>query len=107
MKGIMMIFPCTAPPNGFLIGCTFWAAQPLDSTSWRNSVIFYGGEIVSDYNPTKVTHVLCNNQKFPEFQQVLRDGKRLVTLHWLSDTCSRKVMAPPFYAMHLPTSFNE
>ncbi|CAL8137376.1 unnamed protein product [Orchesella dallaii] len=96
-----------APPNGFLIGCVFWAAQPAGAPNWRHCVLFYGGEVVTEYNQTRVTHVICKNQKFPEFQQVLRDGKRLVTMHWLSDTCSRKVMAPPFYAMHLPLPFNE
>ncbi|ODN02623.1 PAX-interacting protein 1 [Orchesella cincta] len=95
------------PPNGFLIGCVFWSAQVIDAPNWRHCILFYGGEIVNEYNPTRVTHVLCRSQKFPEFQQVLRDGKRLVTMHWLSDTCCRKVMAPPFYAMHLPPPFND
>ncbi|CAL8068687.1 unnamed protein product [Orchesella dallaii] len=96
-----------APPNGFLIGCVFWAAQPAGAFNWHHCVLFYGGEVLTEYNQSRVTHVICKNQKFPEFQQVLRHGKRLVTMHWLSDTCSRKVMAPPFYPMHLPLPFND
>lgn len=79
----------------------------MDAANWRRCIIQFGGEVLNEYNVSRVTHVLCSNQKFPEFQQVLSNGKRLVTLHWLSDICLRKVMVPPFYAMHLPTSFNE
>jgi len=104
---VILIGTFAAPPNGFFIGCVFWSAQPAEANNWRHCVLFYGGEVVDDYNPTRVTHVLCKNQKFPEFQQVLSDGKRLVTIHWLIDSYSRKVMAPPFYAMHLPPPFDE
>jgi PAX-interacting protein 1 len=70
------------------------------------SVEQYGGE-VEQSNTSRVTHVLCETQKFPEFQQVLKEGKRLVTLHWLSDICLRKCVTPPYYAIHLPVPFSE
>ena len=68
------------------------------------SVVQYGGEHETSYS-SRVTHVLCENQKFPEFQQVLREGKRMITLYWLNDICLRKCVTPPYYAIHLPVPF--
>lgn len=94
------------PEDGFFLGCIFWAAQELRIKSWQKYVIKYGGMVESALSP-RVTHVLCETQKFPEFQQCIREGKRLVTLFWLNDTISRRCLSSPLQAAHLPLPFTE
>lgn len=37
----------------------------------------------------------------------MREGKRCVTAHWLSDVLVQRKMTPPFLALHFPTPFSE
>jgi len=94
------------PQDKFLLGCVFWQAETSHKINSLNSIISqHGGELVQEYNSATVTHVLCETQAFNEFVQVMRDGKRVVTLHWLNDICARKMLLPPYYAIHLPVPF--
>jgi PAX-interacting protein 1 len=91
------------------MGCVFWEAEPLSipKSDWSNVVYRYGGDVADEYSPAIVTHVLCKTQLFKEFLQVIREGKRVVTLHWLNDIVVRKMLLPPYYAIHLPVPFRE
>ena len=37
--------------------------------------------------------------------QAVKDGKRVVTAHWLNDVLLKKKMLPPWHAMHLPNIY--
>lgn len=62
-------------------------------------------QVVSLYDSTKVTHLLCKHQKSPVFMQAVRENKRCITVFWLNDVLLRGKMAPPWQAIHLPTPF--
>ena len=109
-KRLILITGCLlrsppVPAEGFLLGCVFWAPHPINGVSWEISVAKYGGEVEALCS-SRVTHVLCETQRFPEFQQCIREGKRLITVDWLNDVCIRKCVMAPFYAIHLPVPFH-
>ena len=39
--------------------------------------------------------------------QALRDGKRVVTAHWLNDVLVQKRVAPPWMALHFPSIYGK
>ena len=61
----------------------------------------HGGQVDESYS-NRITHVMCEHQKSDVFQLALRDGKRLVTAHWLNDTLLRRKLMPPWLALHFP-----
>lgn len=61
----------------------------------------YGGEVEEEYQP-RVTHLLCKTQDSQVCQQALKEGKRLVTVHWLNDVLVKKKVTPPTKAVHFP-----
>ena len=91
---------------------------------WKKIVRQYGGEVEVAYNPQRLTHVLCRTQvklieaqfdglcltplslpcpqDSPIAQQGLREGKRLITVHWFNDIIQQKKVSPPWKAVHFP-----
>ncbi|KAK2181918.1 hypothetical protein NP493_376g01031 [Ridgeia piscesae] len=100
----------TIPSDLCLLGCVFYIAdyqKYLESSllnTWKQVVEQHGGHIDESYS-NRVTHVLCEHQKSDVFQLALRDGKRLVTAHWLNDCLNNKKMAVPWLALHFPSPY--
>ncbi|XP_021954096.1 uncharacterized protein LOC110850826 isoform X1 [Folsomia candida] len=95
------------PPAAYFLGCIFWSSEEfeeLPGAGWKEAVIKYGGKIVKDYTSI-VTHVVAEHSRFPEYLQVLREGKRIVSNFWLNDVIERQIMVPPYQAFHLPALF--
>lgn len=63
-----------------------------------------GGEVDSSYS-NRVTHVMCESQQSDVFQLAVKDGKRVVTAHWLNDVLLNKKVLPPWHAIHLPNVY--
>lgn len=99
------------PPDLCLLGCVFSVAdyQSIigsdELNAWHKVIEQYGGQVESSYN-SRVTHVLCANQKSDVFKVAQKEGKRLVSAFWLNDCLMQKKMVPPWQALHLPLSFN-
>ena len=68
---------------------------------WKKVICQYGGEIEESYHP-RITHLLCRTQDSAISQQALREGKRLVSIYWLNDIIVRKIVCPPWKAVHFP-----
>lgn len=103
--GFLFIF--LVPPAAYFLGCIFWSSEEfeeLPGAGWKEAVIKYGGKIVKDYTSI-VTHVVAEHSRFPEYLQVLREGKRIVSNFWLNDVIERQIMVPPYQAFHLPALF--
>ncbi|KAI0226634.1 PAX-interacting protein 1 [Lamellibrachia satsuma] len=100
----------TIPSDLCLLGCVFYIAdyqKYLEASllnTWKQVVEQHGGHIDESYS-NRVTHVLCEHQKSDVFQLALRDGKRLVTAHWLNDCLNSKKMAVPWLALHFPSPY--
>lgn len=105
-----IIFVKTVPPDLFLLGCIFviveYDVQEPDKVStWKQVIERHGGEVESQYCP-RATHVLAITQKHPIVVQALREGKRCVSAHWLSDVVNKQQVLPPWHALHFPTPFS-
>ncbi|TGZ54054.1 PAX-interacting protein 1 [Temnothorax longispinosus] len=72
---------------------------------WKQVIERHGGEVESQYC-TRATHVLAITQKHPTVVQALREGKRCVSAHWLSDVVSKQQVIPPWQVLHFPTPFS-
>ena len=97
------------PPNLFLLGCIFVIVEydtenPNEVSVWKKVIETHGGEIEPQYCP-RATHVLSITQKHPIVVQALREGKRCVSAHWLSDVVTKQQVLPPWHALHFPTHF--
>lgn len=68
---------------------------------WAEAITRRGGEVEAGYC-ARVTHVLCETQRHGVVMQALRDAKRCVTAYWVADTLERRVVVPPWHALHLP-----
>lgn len=104
------IFIFLVPPDLFLLGCIFVIVeydvqQPNEVSVWKQVIERHGGEVETQYC-TRATHVLSITQKHPTVVQALREGKRCVSAHWLSDAVSKQQVLPPSHALHFPTSFS-
>ena len=102
------LFP--VPPDLFLLGCIFVIVEydvqrPNDVSVWKQVIERHGGEVEPQYC-TRATHVLAITQKHPTVVQALREGKRCVSAHWLSDVVSKQQVVPPWHALHFPTPFS-
>lgn len=98
------------PPDLFLLGCIFVIVEydvqrPNDVSVWKQVIERHGGEVEPQYC-TRATHVLAITQKHPTVVQALREGKRCVSAHWLSDVVSKQQVVPPWHALHFPTPFS-
>ncbi|CAG5135482.1 unnamed protein product, partial [Candidula unifasciata] len=99
------------PPDLCLLGCIFCIVdyQSIigsdELNAWQKVIEQYGGQVESSYS-SRVTHVLCANQKSDVFKVAQKEGKRLVSAFWLNDCLMQKKMVPPWQALHLPLSFN-
>ncbi|KZC10581.1 PAX-interacting protein 1 [Dufourea novaeangliae] len=98
------------PPDLFLLGCIFVIVEydvqrPNDVLIWKQVIERHGGEVEPQYC-TRATHVLAITQKHPTVVQALREGKRCVSAHWLSDVVSKQQVLPPWHALHFPTPFS-
>lgn len=69
--------------------------------SWKKVIRQFGGEVEEASNP-RITHLLCKTQDSSTATQALREGKRLVTVFWLNDIVAKKVVLPPWKAVHFP-----
>lgn len=100
------------PEDACLLGCVFYIAdyqKYLDAPTidtWKQVISQYGGQVDESYS-NRITHVLCEHQKSDVFQLALRDGKRLVTAHWLNDCLLVRKMRAPFMALHFPFVFGK
>lgn len=96
------------PSELFLIGCHFHIASDLERDDpeevprVRAIIEKYGGEVEVEYNNQRVTHVLCRTQRDGIVMQALRDSKRCITTWWLKDCLDKRVLQPPWQALHLP-----
>lgn len=98
------------PPDLFLLGCIFVIVEydvqrPNEVSVWKQVIERHGGEVESQYC-TRATHVLAITQKHPTVVQALREGKRCVSAHWLSDVVSKQQVTPPWHVLHFPTPFS-
>lgn len=103
-------FLFTVPPDLFLLGCIFVIVEydvqsPDEVTVWKQVIERHGGEVESQYCP-RATHVLAITQKNPIVVQALREGKRCVSAHWLSDVVNKQQVLPPWHALHFPSPFS-
>ena len=69
--------------------------------TFKQIIIQNGGELEDSYCP-RLTHVLCRTQDSFVSQQGAREGKRLITVHWLNDIVVRKKVLAPWKAIHFP-----
>lgn len=79
--------------------------RPNEVSVWKQVIERHGGEVEPQYC-TRATHVLAITQKHPTVVQALREGKRCVSAHWLSDVVSKQQVLPPWHALHFPTPFS-
>lgn len=79
--------------------------KPNDVSVWKQVIERHGGEVEVQYC-ARATHVLAITQKHPVVVQALREGKRCVSAHWLSDVVFKQQVLPPWHALHFPTSFS-
>ncbi|XP_011057373.1 PREDICTED: PAX-interacting protein 1-like [Acromyrmex echinatior] len=98
------------PLELFLLGCIFVIVEydvqrPNEVSVWKQVIERHGGEVESQYC-TRATHVLAITQKHPTVVQALREGKRCVSAHWLSDVVSKQQVLPPWHVLHFPTPFS-
>lgn len=98
------------PPDLFLLGCIFVIVEydvqrPNEVSVWKQVIERHGGEVEPQYC-TRATHVLAITQKHPIVVQALREGKRCVSAHWLSDVVNKQQLLPPWHALHFPTPFS-
>ncbi|XP_070567106.1 PAX-interacting protein 1-like [Ptychodera flava] len=98
------------PRDCCLLGCVFLIIeyqtlvdQEMIET-WKKVITKFGG-LVDDCYSERITHVICDSQKTDVFKLAMKDGKRVVTAHWLNDCLTVKKMAPPWRALHLPTPY--
>lgn len=104
------IFIFLVPSGLFLLGCIFVIVEydvqrPNQVVVWKQVIERHGGEVESQYC-ARATHVLAITQKHPIVVQALREGKRCVSAHWLSDVVSQQHVQPPWHALHFPTPFS-
>ena len=101
----------SVPPDLCLLGCIFFICDYQDDSEqkqycddWKKVIRQFGGEVEDSYHPavTRITHVLCKSQDSAICQQALRDQKRVVTVFWLNDIVVKKVVIPPWKAIHFP-----
>ncbi|XP_014473474.1 PREDICTED: PAX-interacting protein 1 [Dinoponera quadriceps] len=97
------------PPDLFLLGCIFVIVEydvqrPNEVSIWKQVIERHGGEVEPQYC-CRATHVLAITQKHPIVVQALREDKRCVSAHWLSDVVSKLQLLPPWHALHFPTPF--
>lgn len=99
------------PPDLFLLGCIFVIVEyeshysTNEVTNWRQVIERHGGEVEVQYC-ARATHVLAITQKHPIVVQALREGKRCVSAHWLSDVVSKQQVVPPWHAIHFPIPYS-
>merc|ERR550532_3299686 len=100
------------PADLCLLGCIFficdYTEDPDDSKfcdDWKKVIRQFGGEVETQYHP-RISHLLCKTQDSAISAQALRDGKRLVTVFWLNDIVVKKVVIPPWKAIHFPLPAN-
>ncbi|EFN81703.1 PAX-interacting protein 1 [Harpegnathos saltator] len=97
------------PPDLFLLGCIFVIVEydvqrPNEVSIWKQVIERHGGEVEPQYC-SRATHVLAITQKHPVVLQALREDKRCVSAHWLSDVVSKLQLVPPWHALHFPIPF--
>ncbi|XP_034939665.1 PAX-interacting protein 1-like [Chelonus insularis] len=99
------------PPDLCLLGCIFVIVEyeahysQAEVANWKQVIERHGGEVEPQYC-SRATHVLAITQKHPVVVQALRDGKRCVNAHWLSDIVSKQQVLPPWHALHFPIPFD-
>eukprot|EP00093_Oithona_nana_P001783 01783.XXX_4517_412_1 [CDS] Oithona nana genome sequencing. len=100
------------PPDLCLLGCIFFICDYQDDLEdskfcddWKKVIRQFGGEVVDAYH-AGITHVLCKSQDSNLANQALREGKRLVTVYWLNDIVVKRVVLPPWKAIHFPLPAN-
>ncbi|XP_015376185.1 PREDICTED: PAX-interacting protein 1-like isoform X2 [Diuraphis noxia] len=99
----------------FLLGCVFLFVdvqiQQEVNSKYNNTIlskdniIKYGGSVEQLYSD-HITHVICVTQKHHIVEEAINDGKRCVTDYWLSDIISKKLMIPPWLAVHFPMPYS-
>ena len=112
LRNLKKIIPLiSVPPDLCLLGCIFFICDYQDDSEqkqycddWKKVIRQFGGEVEDSYHPavTRITHVLCKSQDSAICQQALRDQKRVVTVFWLNDIVVKKVVIPPWKAIHFP-----
>ena len=91
-----------------MLGCIFLICDYQDDPEqskfcddWKKVIRQFGGEVEDSYQ-AKITHLLCKTQDSAVSMQALRDAKRLVTVFWLNDIVVKKIVLPPWKAVHFP-----
>ena len=104
----MISISFSVPPDLCLLGCIFLIIDYQDDSEesaycddWKKVIRQFGGEVEETYQP-RITHLLCMNQDSAVSMQALREGKRLVTIFWLNDIVVKKIVLPPWKAIHFP-----
>ncbi|XP_063980261.1 PAX-interacting protein 1 [Diachasmimorpha longicaudata] len=98
------------PPDLFLLGCIFVIVEyesqysTAEVSHWKRVIERHGGEVEPQYC-ARATHVLAITQKHPIVVQALREGKRCVSAHWLSDVVGKQQVVPPWHALHFPIPY--
>ena len=110
-ENLYIFLSISVPPDLCLLGCIFFICDYQDDSEqkqycddWKKVIRQFGGEVEDSYHPavTRITHVLCKSQDSAISLQAMRDGKRLVTVFWLNDIVVKKVVIPPWKAIHFP-----
>lgn len=108
----VLILDISVPPDLCFLGCIFMICDYQDDPEqknycdgWKKVIRQFGGEVEDAYHP-RMTHVLCKSQDSSVAMQALREGKRLVTVFWLNDIVVKKVVMPPWKAIHFPLPAN-
>lgn len=74
---------------------------------WKDVIIQYGGNILENYDPQKVTHLLALHKNCSDFDAAFNDGKCISSAHWLNDVLLEQQLFPPCHALHFPTYFRQ
>ncbi|EDO41034.1 predicted protein [Nematostella vectensis] len=74
--------------------------------TWTEVIELHGGTVSPFYTP-RCTHLICLHQCGKLFSLALKDGKIIVTAHWLNDVLLKGSLFPPCNPLHLPTPFEK
>ncbi|KAH9282410.1 PAX-interacting protein 1 [Echinococcus granulosus] len=105
-------YSCPTAAQDCLIGCVmlivgYQSFGEARKSLWKKIIRSYGAEVVTTYEPTRVTHIIMDwTLGDPDlYHQAIRDRKRLVTIYWLNDILAKGKLVPPYEIIHLPSAF--
>lgn len=105
------------PPKLCFFGCVFYFTGFEEKTTPDGSVFTLeqlkhfeinlsrrGGSLISEYDASKVTHVIVDTQAHSIISRARADGKRIVNIYWLEDVLLSGNFHLPDKALHFPRS---